>query len=140
MDPPGWVCQTSGGLFSPSRVARTTWALLPAPPTTAALAMSTPGSLFLKLSKMTLRAALSEPDVHQEMTSSLLPPALRLDPPPLHAASSASAAVPAARAVRVRSTIVVLLEPVPDVVQVSRVGVSGLLLGTGQVRLRTKVV
>src|SRR5918911_2565448 len=112
MDPPGWVCQTSGGLFSPSRVARTTWALLPAPPTTAALTMSTPGSLFLKLSKMTLRAALSEPDVHQEMTSSLPAPELPLDPPPplLHAASSsASAAVPAATALRVRSTIVVLL-------------------------------
>src|SRR3954471_11812243 len=96
MEPPGWVCQRSGGLFAARRVASTTCALLPAPPTTAALTMSTPGALFLKLSKMTLRAAFSDPDVHQEMTSTLLPVGVPLDPPPPHAASSS--AMPAAPA------------------------------------------
>src|SRR4051812_15961933 len=141
MEPPGWVCQTSGGLFAARRVANTTCALLPAPPATAAFVMSTPGLLCLKSSKMTLRAALSDPDVHQEMTSSLLPADVPLCPVPPHAArSSAIPAVPAATALRVRSTIVVLLEPVADVVCLSREGVGGLLLGTRQLRFRTQVV
>src|SRR5438067_1135344 len=115
MDPPGWVCQLSGGLFAVRRVASTTCALLPPPPATAPLTISTPGALFLKSSKMTSRAARSEPDVHQEMTSSLfpgLPLAGGVDPPPQAARSSRNPVVPAARALRVRFTIVVLLEPV----------------------------
>src|SRR3954467_14980940 len=141
MEPPGWVCQTSGGLLAARRVASTTCALLPAPPATAAFVMSTPGLPFLKPSKMTLRAALSDPDVHQEMTSSLLPAEVPLCPLPPHAARrSAIPAVPAATALRVRSTIVALLEPVADVVRLSREGVGGLLLGAGQLRFGAQVV
>src|SRR3954453_17238199 len=103
MDPPGWVCQLSGGLFAARRVASTTCTLLPPSPATAPLTVSTPGALCLKLSKITSRAARSEPDVHQEMTSSLFPGlalAGGVDPPPQPARSSRTPAVPAPPALR----------------------------------------
>src|ERR1700704_5901449 len=97
MEAPGWVCQTSGGLLSWRRVAKTTWALLPPPPATAALATLTPGLVFRKSSKRTFSAAVSEPEVHQDRTSRFLVAPPLLPGAPWQAASrSASPAATAA--------------------------------------------
>src|ERR1700737_279680 len=110
MEAPGWVCHTSGGLLSWRRVARTTCALLPPPPATAALTMLTPGLDFRKSSKSTFSAAVSEPDVHHDRTSRFLvvPPVVP-GAPSQAASRSARPAATAAR--RVRFTIDL---PVPD--------------------------
>src|SRR5690349_24596395 len=97
----GCSCHESGGLPPCSRVASTVRALEPPPPETAALLNVVPGAAAVNAFCNTCSASDSEPEVHHEKTSRLLPPpplSLSADPAPpqpLAAASITTAATPA---------------------------------------------
>src|SRR5450755_2987156 len=69
---PANVCQTSGGSWCCRRLASSTIALEPAPPGTAAFIALTLGFDLRNVANSTRRAAASDPDVHQDTTSSRL--------------------------------------------------------------------
>src|SRR5215203_3997324 len=71
----GCSCQESGGSPPCSRVESTVRALEPPPPDTAEFLYETPGAAVVNASSSTFRAAASEPEVHQENTSKVPPPA-----------------------------------------------------------------
>ena len=89
---PGWVCQVSGGLPPCSLVCSTACALPPPPPATAPFTTLTPGFAVWKPLISSFSAASSDPEVHQENTSSELPGWLLLAalPPPPHAVAARS--------------------------------------------------
>src|SRR5215208_6930415 len=106
----GCSCQESGGSPPCSRVESTVRALEPPPPDTAAFLYVTPGAAAVNASSSTFRAAASEPEVHQENTSRVPPPAspvalpsapgLPLEPAPPHADSASTLAAVSASAAR----------------------------------------
>src|SRR3954465_4374991 len=100
-DLPANVCQTSGGAPRWRRFASSTMALEPAPPGTAALAMSTAGLDARNAANRASRAAASDPDVHHDTTSSFFVLFVALVGALPHAASAsakpATATAPAAR-------------------------------------------
>src|SRR5215207_328866 len=106
----GCSCQESGGSPPCSRVESTVRALEPPPPDTAEFLYVTPGAAVVNASSSTFRAAASEPEVHQENTSKVPPPAspvalpsapgLPVEPAPPHADSASTLAAVTASAAR----------------------------------------